>query len=75
MVCRQIDKREIAEILQKGRINHEKSDPASRPDPKYALEGYTQDGQEVRIIFAQADEGTVVVTVIDLQKEWSCNCK
>ena len=75
MACRQIDEREIQEILDKGRINLQKSDPASRPDPKYAVEGLTRDGQEVRIIFAESERGTVVVTVIDLQKEWNCNCK
>lgn len=75
MACRHIDEYEVREILQKGRINHAKSDPASRPDPRFALEGITRDGQEVRIVFAQSDNGAVVVTVIDLQKEWSCNCK
>jgi len=75
MDCRQIDETEVKDILESGRINQEKSDPASRPDPRYALEGRTDDGQEVRIVFAAADEGMVVITVIDLQKEWSCNCK
>jgi hypothetical protein len=75
MECRHIDEAEVREILERGRINHQKSDPASRPDPRYALEGITRDGQQVRIVFAQADNGAVVVTVIDLQKEWSCNCK
>ncbi|HET9279252.1 MAG TPA: DUF4258 domain-containing protein [Flavitalea sp.] len=75
MACRHIDETEVKDILERGRINQEKSDPASRPDPKYALDGRTHDGQEVRIVFAAADEGMVVITVIDLQKEWSCNCK
>ena len=75
MACRQIDETEVKEILERGRVNHEKSDPASRPDPKFALEGRTHDGQEVRIVFAAADNGMVVITVIDLQKEWTCNCK
>ena len=75
MDCRHIDETEIREILEEGTINHEKSDPASKPDPKYALEGYTDDGQRIRIIFAAADKGMVVITVIDLQKEWNCNCK
>ena|SRR5215204_2627296 len=75
MACRHIDETEVKEVLERGRINQEKSDPASRPDPKYALEGRTHDGQEVRIVFAAADKGMVVITVIDLQKEWSCNCK
>jgi len=75
MECRHIDEAEVREILLNGRINDRKSDPAARPDPKYALEGTTRDGQEVRIIFAPSDRGMVVITVIDLGKEWSCDCK
>ena len=75
MDCRQIDESEVEEILEKGRINYRKSEPAGRPVPKYALEGTTHDGQQVRIIFAPAKRGMVVITVIDLDNEWSCDCK
>ena len=77
MNCRHIDESEVAEILQQGRINYRKSEPAGRPDPKYALEGTTHDGQHVRIVFAMPREGqkVVVVTVIDLDTEWTCDCK
>lgn len=75
MNCRHIDESEVEEILEKGRINYRKSEPAGRPDPKYALEGTTHDGQQVRIIFAPAKRGMVVITVIDLGNEWSCDCK
>ncbi|THU39388.1 DUF4258 domain-containing protein [Niastella caeni] len=75
MDCRHIDEAEVQEILQEGRINYRKSEPAGRPDPKYALEGTTHDGQQVRIIFAPAKRGMVVITVIDLGTDWSCNCK
>src|SRR4051812_17049358 len=46
MDCRHIDESEVTEILEKGRINYRKSEPAGRPDPKYALEGTTHDGQQ-----------------------------
>jgi hypothetical protein len=75
MNCRHIDEAEVQEILQQGRINYRKSEPAGRPDPKYALEGTTHDGQQVRIVFAPAKRGMVVITVIDLDTEWSCDCK
>lgn len=75
MGCRHIDADEVREILQNGRINERKSEPAARPDPKYALEGRTRDGQEVRIIFAPSDRGMVVITVIDLDTDWPCDCK
>lgn len=75
MNCRHIDEAEVEEILEEGRINYRKSEPAGRPDPKYALEGTTRDGQDVRIIFAPSKRGMVVITVIDLETDWSCNCK
>ncbi|MDF2188799.1 DUF4258 domain-containing protein [Paraflavitalea sp. CAU 1676] len=75
MACRHIDESEVEEILQTGSINERKSEPAARPDPKYALEGRTHDGQQVRIIFATASRGMVVVTVIDLDTDWTCDCR
>src|SRR5690349_16648487 len=45
MKCRQIDEREVKEILASGRINDAKSEPAGKPDPKFALEGGTSDKQ------------------------------
>ncbi len=75
MDCRHISESEVIEVLRKGKINYEKSDMRGQPDPKYALEGLTGDGQEVRIIFANSPRGIVVVTVIDLENEWKCNCK
>ena len=74
MDCRRIDESEVKEILQKGTINYTKSDPNDKPDPKYALEGITHDGQEVRIVFAPSKKGMVVITVIDLKEEWQCDC-
>ena len=74
MDCRHIDESEVMEILKSGRINTEKSDPAARPDPKYALEGITHDHQRVRIIFAPSKKEMVVITVIDLDGEWQCSC-
>ena len=62
------------DILQRGSINYRKSDLDGGADPKYAVEGLTHDGQNVRIIFAQSGKGVVVVTVIDLEREWSCDC-
>ncbi|MBO9563502.1 MAG: DUF4258 domain-containing protein [Niastella sp.] len=75
MACRHIDESEVKDILEHGVVNDGKSEPAARPDPKYALEGRTRDGQQVRIVFAPADRGTVVITVIDLDTDWSCDCK
>jgi len=75
MDCRHITDKEIREVLEKGEINYAKSEPEARPDPKYALEGYTVEGQHLRIIFAPSSRGLVVITCIELGVEWQCDCK
>jgi len=76
MECRHISYEEVMDILQNGNINYRKSELNDVPCPTYALEGYTkQDNQHVRIVFAQCDNETKVVTCIDLENEFSCDCK
>lgn len=74
MACRHIDESEVREVLRDGRINYAKSEPEGQPDPKFALEGITHDGQNVRIVIALDRNSKVVVTVIDLGHEWPCHC-
>jgi hypothetical protein len=77
MECRKIDESEVKEILLSGNINYQKSEIGNQPDckRKYAVEGVTHDKQKVRIIFAPCGEEVTVVTVIDIGKEWPCDCK
>lgn len=79
MECRRISQAEVEEIMQGGKINYNKSDLQSRSPsgarcPRYAIEGITGDNQKTRIVFAQCNDKTIVVTVIDLDTEWSCDC-
>lgn len=74
MDCRHITQQEVEEIMQDGKINYTKSDLQNTRCPRYALEGITKDNQKVRIVFAQCNEKTEVVTVIDLETEWECHC-
>ena len=74
MQCRKISQAEVKEIMQRGKINYNKSDVKAKPCPEYALEGTTSDNQRVRIVFAQCDTKSKVITVIDLNKEWACDC-
>ncbi|MBS1917184.1 MAG: DUF4258 domain-containing protein [Bacteroidetes bacterium] len=74
MGCRHITETEIREVLEKGEIDYRKSEPDAKPDPKYALEGYTKEGQHLRIIFAPSNRGLVVITCIELGVEWKCDC-
>lgn len=74
MDCRKISRQEVQQIMEEGKINYKKSDVRNARCPRYALEGTTQDGQRVRIVFAQCNDSTVVVTVIDLETEFACDC-
>ncbi|HJT73602.1 MAG TPA: DUF4258 domain-containing protein [Chitinophaga sp.] len=76
MECRHITEAEVAEILEFGTLNTEKSNPMDEPCPTYALEGYSEEGQHLRVVFAPCgnEDSIRVVTCIDLDKEWSCSC-
>ena len=74
MECRKISKAEVEEIMKDGTINYNKSDIQNARCPRYAIEGVTKDNQRVRIIYAQCNESTTVVTVIDLETDFECHC-
>ncbi len=74
MECRDITEEEIKEILREGDINYAKSNLNDKRGVTYALEGYSDDRQHLRIIFAPEKDRLVVVTCIDLNKEWQCDC-
>ena len=75
MACRQIDESEVKEILASGEINYNK-DEITDKGVTFPLEGTTHDGQHVRIVFAPKEKEVVVVTAIDLDKDWPCgDCK
>jgi len=73
MDCRHIDESEVMEILKSGTLNVAKIEEDSR-GKTYPLEGKTRDNQNVRIVFAPRQEDMVVITVIDLDKDWVCDC-
>lgn len=74
MDCRHIDKSEVMEILENGKINYNKIEEDER-GKTYPLEGVTHDRQHVRIVVAPKQDELVIVTVIDLEKDWYCDCK
>jgi Domain of unknown function (DUF4258) len=74
MQCRKISQAEVQEIMKEGKINYNKSDLQNARCPRYAVEGVTNDDQRVRIVYAQCNDRTVVVTVIDLETDFTCHC-
>jgi hypothetical protein len=74
MDCRKISKSDIQDIVRTGEINYAKTDLRDKPCPTYAVQGYSDDGQHLRVIFAQCNTKTKVVTCYDLEKDFECNC-
>lgn len=74
MGCRQITINEIKQILSRGKLNKAKSKIGTKGDQTYALEGYSSDAQHIRVVVAPKENGLVIITCIDLEKEWPCNC-
>jgi Domain of unknown function (DUF4258) len=74
MKCRYIDQEEVKEILEDGIINYSKSEPNASRCPKYAVEGITHDKQKVRIIVGDCATQASIITVIDLENDFACDC-
>lgn len=74
MQCRYIDANEVKEIIEKGIINLNKSDLKDKPCPTFALQGRTESGESIRVILAQCDEETRVVTCYNLEQDFECHC-
>ncbi|MEO6288653.1 MAG: DUF4258 domain-containing protein [Ginsengibacter sp.] len=74
MECRHITIDEIKEILQNGNENYSKSGEGSTGNKTYALEGFSSEHQHIRVVVALEKNNVVVITCIDLDKEWPCNC-
>ena len=72
MQCRAITREEINEILQYGNVNYNESNLNEPRGPRYALEGYSHEHQHLRVIFVPEPDAMIVVTCIDLDKDWPC---
>jgi hypothetical protein len=72
MACRHITEAEVEALLEDGHVAPDRT----RTDGEcvsYAVEGRTDDGQEVRVVYADCDRETRVVTTIDLGEDWPCD--
>jgi len=73
MDCRHIDEQEVRQILATGTVNVRKIETDER-GKTYPLEGVAN-GHHLRIVFANKGTDAVeVVTCIDLDTEWQCDC-
>ena len=74
MDCRNITIDEIKHVLKTGYVNNSKSGIGSHGDSTFALDGYGADKQHIRVVVAPEHAGLVVITCIDLNKKWFCEC-
>lgn len=74
MGCRHITEQEIKEIVENGTVNYRKSGIGSKGDSTFALEGFSHENQHIRVVVAPESDGLVIITCIDLEHEWPCNC-
>ena len=75
MGCREVTLEEITDIIENGTVNYDKSGMGKKGDSTFALEGISLDNQHLRVVVAPEKDGKlVVITCIDLEKEWPCNC-
>ncbi len=75
MDCRTITEPEVKQVLNTGTINYKKSDlKKSECAKRYAVDGYSKDGQHIRIVVAPCANELTVITCIDLDKDWECSC-
>lgn len=74
MDCRSINEKEIKKVIEKGKLNTGKSGLSKQGDETYVLEGYSDEGQHIRVVVTPENDGLLVITVIDLDKEWVCHC-
>ncbi len=76
MDCRHISEQDIREVLREGTVNEVKSQQGQGPCPTYAIEeDRHKDGVRLRIVFAKCVQETRVVTCIDRDHEFDCDCK
>ena len=73
MECRHITEEEVKEILQTGKLNTNKIAEGEK-GTTYPLDGKTKADKMVRIVVAPKKNDLVVVTVIDLDTDWPCDC-
>lgn len=76
MKCRNISEAELKQVFASGKVNYEKSNVRDTPCGTYAVEGTTNSGKNLRIIIADCDTISKVVTTIDLKMENdTCKCE
>lgn len=73
--CRKITHEDLDRVLSEGWINKQKSKPNSKPCPVYAYEGQSDLGERLRVVMAECEKERKVITVINRERTFNCECE
>lgn len=74
MNCLQVSRAEVEEIMQRGIIHFSRSRLQQRPCAMIFVQGETQKGKKLSVLFAQCLEETRVIRCSRLNQKDSCLC-
>lgn len=75
MNCREISKQDVNLVFKNGELNQFKSKPNDKPCPTFAYESKDDEGDNLRVVVAYCEKVSKLVTVINLDKKFNCNCR
>ncbi len=74
--CYNIDIQGLKLIFEGGKINYDASEVRAEPNPTYAIEGFTESGEKLRVIVEDIDTVTSLTSLFKLDStEHSCECE
>ena len=71
--CRDLSKHEVQQVIETGSINYRKSEVEARPCPKYAYESSSP--KRLRVVVGACPTQRKVITAIDLDRKFNCECR
>lgn len=74
MNCRHISREDINTVMRKGVILFSKSNLRNQPCPTFALQGFTDQGENIRVFVIQCQSVTRIMTCYNLKKDFECDC-
>jgi hypothetical protein len=74
MECLTVSEAELRSVLKDGLVNVERSE-LDTPEKKFAIEGMSSDGKELRVIAVPKGNALLMITVIRTDKKEQCDCK
>lgn len=72
--CKNINRADVQEVMQKGMVLYNKSNRRRWPCPTYVVQARTGHQQLLRIVFEQCEKKTTVLAIDNMEAPDNCNC-